>query len=199
MEPFESHSKNNSTIDQLLDSSLREFGAAEPRPGLEMRLLAALEAEQKRAAATAPWWRNWQLASGIVAVLMLAAWGVASWLHPSRQVAHTNGGARAPQGQSPVVPAKTSDLQLACACPLKLRPHKQVELRDAAASLRKASERHPRLEEFPSPQPLSEQEQLLVRFVTQHRSEAILLARAQAANDAEWQPYRQAFPPSTPQ
>ena len=57
----------------------------------------------------------------------------------------------------------------------------------------------PHLAEFPTPQPLSEQEQLLVRFVTQHRTEAILLAEAQAANAAEWQRYREALMSATPE
>ena len=37
----------------------------------------------------------------------------------------------------------------------------------------------PRLEQFPSPQPLSEQERILADYVTQFRREAVLGAEAQ--------------------
>ena len=37
----------------------------------------------------------------------------------------------------------------------------------------------PRLEQFPSPRPLSEQEQILANYVTQFHDKAILMARAQ--------------------
>jgi len=43
-----------------------------------------------------------------------------------------------------------------------------------------ATTREPRGGQFPSPRPLSEQEQLLVTCVRSHRDEAIFMARAQA-------------------
>ena len=37
----------------------------------------------------------------------------------------------------------------------------------------------PKADQFPSPLPLSEQEQMLARYVAKHRDRAVLMARAQ--------------------
>jgi len=47
--------------------------------------------------------------------------------------------------------------------------------------------RSPKLSQFPSPQPLSEQERLLVRYVTDFPQEAAMVAKAQARAEAERQ------------
>jgi len=51
----------------------------------------------------------------------------------------------------------------------------------------KKSQRHvaqvrtePHLEQFPSPTPLNEQEEMLVRYVRERRQEAVMVARARA-------------------
>jgi hypothetical protein len=45
--------------------------------------------------------------------------------------------------------------------------------------------KEPRLSQFPSPRPLSEQEQLLVRYVTESPDEAVLVAKEQAERQKE--------------
>ena len=49
-------------VDQWLDSALRQYGKADARPGLEIRVLANLKAERDRIAAPHRWW--WALGNG---------------------------------------------------------------------------------------------------------------------------------------
>ena len=44
---------------------------------------------------------------------------------------------------------------------------------------------NPKLDQFPSPRPLSEEEQLLVRYVHEFPEEAVLIAKAQAESEKE--------------
>ena len=44
---------------------------------------------------------------------------------------------------------------------------------------------NPRLDQFPSPRALSEQEKLLVRYVHEFPEEAVLIAQAQAESEKE--------------
>ena len=61
---------NEQRLDELLDKALKNYGAVEPRIGLEARVLARLEAEREKPAGGA--WR-WVLATtAVVAALGIA-------------------------------------------------------------------------------------------------------------------------------
>jgi len=153
-------------IDDWLDAALKPRGAAEPRSGLENRILARLRDESAQKPASAWTWRL--LWVGLAAMLVIGAWFVAQRPEPSRQVA--------------AVPAK-----------LNTAPTPQSEKRGAGTlpslqHTRSLNPRHklgeanpavPKLEEFPSPQPLSEQEEILALYVEQFPHDAVLLAQAQ--------------------
>ena len=149
-------------IDQLLDAALKEYGVTEPRPGLEGRILANLRAEGSHAAP-----RTWLRRPVLLAVATMLLTGITAFLKTrdtNRPLATGNHlavpavkeGTRAPQNQSRVLSAS--------------RAHYRGKSVVASA---------PRLEQFPSPQPLSKQEELLARYIEQFPREAVLMARAQ--------------------
>ena len=161
-------------VDQLLDDvrlddALKQYGAAEPWPGLEARILAGIRAERERASTQrSRWWAALALATAMLLV------STAAFLVSSRRAAipvsvadhsatplMSEGDARS--GSSDRRPRPSGAFQIV-----------------AHASLGRAAKAMPRLEQFPSPLPLSEQEQILASYVEQHPREALLIARAQA-------------------
>ncbi len=203
MEPFE----NNSAIDQLLDSSLREFGAAEPRPGLELRVLAALEAERPQMIQRPLWLRAaWSFAA--VAAIALVMWGLVSEktirepVVESRKMDECDVYKLIPgirEGNPDADRICPDQPSAAASTEVSRSPSRRRIVREQTTQAKTAAITAPRLDSFPSQQPLSEQELLLARLVTQHPSEAILLAQAQEENDAEWQRYREPFMSAAPE
>lgn len=86
--------KRDRELDALLDSALADYSAAEPRPGLEIRLRAGLRAHAARRR------RTWVLAFAAVgAVVLVIAMG---GLHSSRPAApHNDVASIAPRPHSP--------------------------------------------------------------------------------------------------
>lgn len=172
MDPIE----RDREVDQWLDAALSQYGKAEPRAGLEGRVLASLQAERSRIASGRRWW--W--AAGTVAAT--AAITLAVWLgHGYRArtpdgvgttARHDAGGGDRPTPYPEVHPAPRQPVaQLARRAlprPLAQRMTRTPEVADAA-----------RLERFPAPTPLSDQEKLLARYVQQFPHRAALIARAQ--------------------
>jgi hypothetical protein len=157
--------------DDGLDFALRQYGEAEPRPGLEERVLANLRADRGRTVAWA-WW-PWAALAGVAAIAMVVA--VPLLRKPGKTTATNtaqgpltaiNGTeARVTNGdkQHPV----TSPARVLSKRPSTLGSHSTLRV---AASLK--------LEQFPSPQPLSEQEEILASYVAQYQEQAVLVARA---------------------
>lgn len=185
---------NNDAFDQQLDAALSKFAAVEPRAGLEDRILANLRIEQERPTERS-WWR-WPvvgaLAAAVIVVVLSLAWSsgkpqnIAAHLSPSKQ---TNDHAATTQvanngGISRIRPHERTSAKRAS--PLAVRPH----VTEVIAA--------PRLARFPSPQPLSEQEKILVRYVTKDPEHAALIAQARTEelrrDNAE--EMRQLFPAS---
>jgi hypothetical protein len=167
-------------LDRALDAALAKY-AAEPRAGLEQRVLANLRAETARGAERA-WWR-WSVLAVVAAVLLIAV-GLAKRLgnrtHPTTHVAVT-----APTTEPAGTKVATSGEQHE----VRVRPGRAV--RRAAQNLRSdaivTAAAQPKLDQFPSPQPLSEQERALARYVSQFPREAEVIARAQAEYEKEIQ------------
>jgi hypothetical protein len=155
-------------LDHELDTALAKYAAIEPRQGLEERILANLKSEQERAAHS--WWR-WPAVAALAAVIVMAlslAWRsrhstentaaqhpMHSNEHAGTQVANNAGSGSIPPHDAPRKPT----------------PH--TVFRPAAVVARA-----PKLDQFPSPQPLSEQEKMLTEYVAQHHQQAVLVARA---------------------
>lgn len=181
----------NSGRDWELDAALAKYTAVEPRPGLEQRILANLRAERRPQAA--PGWRGWALAAltGVISIAIVStswrtrnkAFNTSTTLGSAsrKDVADHSGSAVAAQnnigrhasesGRSSESVQSTRRAKGALAN--RLAAH-VLPLREATA------EPAPRLGQFPAPQPLSEQEKLLVRFAEDHPWEAALVAEARA-------------------
>jgi hypothetical protein len=155
-------------LDRELDAALAKYAAVEPRAGLEARVLAHLQAERELSSAHAPW--EWPQVTALVAAGMILA-AVLVWIsgrrtqavhHESAATPHTqvalNGANRPGKPPTPAVTSTASS--------------------HSAHHAHRLARTVPKLEQFPSPQPLSEQEQLLASYVTEYPEHAVLVARA---------------------
>lgn len=174
----QNHKQTNDDLDRALDAALEKYAAVEPRAGLEERVLANLRAEQSHGA-THGWWR-WTLAALAVAVVVAIALGWRSGRPTQPEIANhpqtTNQAPREPErqavnhGENTVRAPRRGTIR-------RTATHRSNAL--AAAS--------PKLDQFPSPQPLSEQERVLAQYVRDYPQEAGLIARMQEESEKEIQ------------
>jgi len=163
----------NDDLDRALDGALARYSAAEPRPGLEDRVLASLRAEQLRPAER-PWWK-WGLAAAVAAIFIAVIALALRLGNTHRPTTAAHPGAAAPTSPIP-------GTQLAS------RPANPVHLANASAHKKPVRSsktqslvaKTPKLDSFPSPQPLSEQERFLENYVQQRPAEAVFVAEARA-------------------
>jgi hypothetical protein len=160
-------------FDRMLDAALAKYAAVEPRTGLEERVLANLRAEQARVPDHA-WWRRGAIAA-VAAVIVVA---VALSLRPDKP-------SRPFVGNHPPTPIQAPKERgteiIAIAHRSGTRPARPSTARKPAmhpSPPEVAIARAPKLEQFPSPHPLSEQEKLLQNYVAENPEQAVLLARA---------------------
>jgi hypothetical protein len=152
-------------LDRVLDAALAKYAVVAPRAGLEERLLSSLRAEQARVPDRA-WW-HWIVAGALAAVIvavMLVAW-------------------RSGRPQAPVIADHPST-------PAPSVPPSGAQIASNSGAIRKSPLRRsspkveiaavPKLDQFPSPQPLSQQERILVNYVEQYPERSVLLARARS-------------------
>jgi hypothetical protein len=149
-------------VDKWLDPTLKLYGSIEPNADLEDRLLRKLRAMPRQ---RAPWqfWSAW----ATVGALALAIAGVlVHYQHSdSPRLADDNASRRIAVSAQPIRPpiiasTNRSDTQIH-------GPSKKTARHDWPA-------------QFPTPQPLSEQEKLLVRYVRERPTEARQVAEARA-------------------
>ena len=162
-------SKGRTPLDDQLDDALAKYAAVEPRPGLEERILANLKSQQRSSASVA-WWR-W---SGALAAALLIAISVLWFAQHNRQK---------------VVRRPTTSPEEALPQPIAQSTPPHPTRRVNSVKVRQAGKRsftqptlataEPKLDRFPSPQPLSEEERALVRYVQSFPKEATLIAQAQ--------------------
>lgn len=170
MDPIE----KSRDVDQWLDQALREYGKAEPRAGLEGRVLANLSFERTRATAPSRWWWAAGMAAAFVAI-PAAVWiwqgdrevplrdTARIWTHREQ-----TGGSIEP-GADPRATHPPESHSAAAMKNSARRPIHNLTL-----------EAVPKLEQFPSPQPLSDQEKLLMSYVARDPENAVLVSRARA-------------------
>jgi hypothetical protein len=175
--------------DRMLDAALAKYTAVEPRAGLEDRVLTRVRAEQARSADRA-WWRgHWGWAGAtavvIVSVMLAVTWNgksgppsppIASHpatMMPSQQRAAT----KTPETTNSATQAASRDLNSV------LPRHNESEQRPIKHSSQPefVADTAPKLDKFPSPRPLSEQEKMLLEYVQQNPEEAAMIAQAQTA------------------
>jgi len=158
-------------VDQWLDDTLALYSKSEPRPGLEMRVLANLGAEKARLAVERRWWWAAGLVAAtsvcvVAAILWLGQTGRAARSSETLTAAHHESGGLALESLPPVTKHEVKKGQR--------RPiHRSTLFLPAQRAVA------PRLEQFPAPLPLTEQEQLLARYVQDFPRKASLVALAQ--------------------
>ena len=155
-----------SNLDLLIDSAISTY--AEPRAGLEARVLEHLNARPAR-----PRWLPFVIALPIAAcaILLLLLIPRHDRVEPAHQVLHSP----APTPHS----APESSIARASRTPLR-----QHQSRVIASSVPGAPTPLPKLGVFPTPYPLSPEEQTFVRFVAHApASEIKSLAEAQQKKD----------------
>jgi len=160
-------------LDREIDAALSRYAAVVPRTGLEERVLANLDAERGRVGFNS--WRWWPFVGvTVAAVVLVAVVSFSALPRKGKSVAHNpfNVTQDAHQSEIPVATNGGRAYQRSAHSVL-MKKHAE---RTRVARIAVLAE--PRLEQFPSPLPLSEQEQILTHYVSQFRNQAVLVARA---------------------
>ena len=164
-------------IDRWLDDALSQYSKVDPRDGLEGRVLARLAEARREPSRKLHWW-------GALAFTTAAILAIALLWH-----AHTESTQfRQTPAAKVIAPAKeghAADSEPA----LDEKPnHASRDLRPLSVAQSKSHRRAdvtqptalPKLEQFPSPQPLNQQEQILMSYVANYPRSAALVAEARA-------------------
>ena len=147
--------------DRLLDRALQQYSAVQPREGLENRILAHLRSHTSQRAVHS--WRGWLTAAAAVGALaVIITMALRPHAIPQPKIAQH------PSASLPVP-------KLTATSPRKpvQRPKRRVQL----AADTQVAKALPKLDQFPSPQPLSEQERLLASYIAIYPKEVALLAK----------------------
>jgi len=160
-------------MDEILDSLLANYSSAEPRPGLETRILANLILASPRDAegreASHGWWTlKWLWAGAVLAAMIVAGLLVRVKRHvapPSNTMVQT----RQPVPQQPAV--KSSLPSIVGAPPAIHHRHKTLTPGLQQNVTLAWSQRPP---VFPTPTPLSEQERLLLSYYSRTPREEVI-------------------------
>jgi hypothetical protein len=144
-------------MDEMLDSLLANYSSAEPRPGLETRILANLGDAEKRQPAGRSWNFGWLWAgAAVTAAIVIAALMIGGHRHVPASIQTIiqtpQPAPRQPEVQH-ILPATTANTVRHGRKPSVVEPTQNTAL---ALSQRPAI--------FPTPTPLSDQEQLLLRY-----------------------------------
>jgi hypothetical protein len=144
-------------IDDMLDSLLASYSSAEPRPGLETRILASLRETPEKETAQGWWNFKWLWAGMVTAAIIVAAvliGGRHRVAPPTHVIVKTSPAIPQPDIQ-PRAPAVRNET-------VRIRPRKSLApTRPQNAAL--ALNERPAV--FPTPTPLSEQEKLLLSYL----------------------------------
>ena len=171
--------KDQENLHRWLDRALVEYGNMEPRPGLEARVLANLSAERERITVRQRWFWALTLAA-TAAVIILAVWMESNTgLRTKPPTSLTTASEQQAQSQQrPVETAKPDVFQQSrkIASP-RVHRNQAVHSLEAAAA--------PKLDRFPSSQPLSEQERLLLAYLNQTPKEEVMLAIAKTKSNED--------------
>ena len=153
-------------LDRVLDVALAKYASVEPRAGLEKRIVANLRAADRRPGRRS-WW-IWGFAAVAAIVLVAATLTWRSWTaHPPIANHPPN-----PQ-QVPISPkfASREGSNVASRKPATRATVRRAYRHDVVAT-------NPKLDVFPSPLPLSEQEKILAAYIENFPEHAALVAEA---------------------
>jgi hypothetical protein len=153
--------------EQLLEAALKRYADAEPRPGLETRLLATIAAERPEREQNRGW-RAWWTWAAVAAVALIAIAITVAVTRESKQPLTRVIAQRAPVQQRPAPSVTPSDQQQVAAVkvPTKGTP-RAPRITTAPVLVAHSSGRSapaPKRPQFPTPEPLTEQERLLLAY-----------------------------------
>jgi hypothetical protein len=160
-------------IDDMLDSLLANYSSAEPRPGLETRILANLKFANPRDAegreAGRGWWGfKWLWAGAALAAVLIVGAVLISGRHHVVPPSNTMVQTRQPVPQ----PAVKSSLPSTGGAPRAIHHrHKTLAPQPQQNAGLAWSQRPP---VFPTPTPLSEQERLLLQYYSRTPREEVI-------------------------
>jgi hypothetical protein len=167
--------------DRKLDAALAKYTAVEPRAGLESRILANLRAKREEMPHHAWWQWSWAVAAAVFITGALFVWRSVGPSHP--QIAKQPAAAQ----QESVKPTR----QLASNQTADNRAGSKPGLAHKSGVISRrpsnpaVAEAYPKLDVFPSPQPLSDEELALAQYVRNFPSDAKSVAQAQEATEKE--------------
>ncbi len=176
-------------LDHELDAALAKYASIEPRPGLEERVLANLRAECRPVLAR--WFWGWTMASAAAVALIVV--GIVTWnvtWNPAWKSGRSGPQNTAQQSSQQLSQQPSTTAQDSRPSPQPLtaeesgvRPRPPIPVQRSAG--RHAPPRimvmdQPRRAQFPTPQPLSEQEQMLASYVAKYPENAAVVAQARA-------------------
>jgi len=164
-------------IDEMLDSLLANYSSAEPRPGLETRILANLilanprDAESRKA--SRGWWNfKWVWAGAALAAVIVGAVliGVKRHAAPPRTVVQTT----QPAVQQPVVNQQVVESSVPPAFGATPAAHHRHRTLAPVRRQNSTLALNQRPAVFPTPTPLSEQELLLLQYYSRTPREEVI-------------------------
>lgn len=159
-------------LDRALDAALAKYAAAEPRAGLEERVLANLRVARSRSPNRA-WWR-WGGLAAAAAIVIVAVTLVRRAERTSPPVVVIHQPSRSGARKQPATQVSKDEGR-------RVHPHTARTMPGTQPGRGRsgiAVAGNPKLEQFPAPLPLSEQEKLLRVYVATYPEEAVLVARA---------------------
>jgi len=159
-------------LDSMLNSALAKYAAVEPRMGLEERVLANLRAEH----VTDRVWRRWGLAVAATAVVIVVVAVALKSGKPSQPLVKNSPSVTTPGPQSPGT--KKPETQVANRNENTAPSRREPVRHDVTRQPEAVAVAYPKLDQFPSPQPPSEQEEFLARYIAQDPQRAALVAEA---------------------
>ena len=185
--------QNQDELDRILDAALAKYAAVEPRTGLEERALATLRAEQAHVSDRS--WRRWGVRAAVAAVIVVTV-GLASRSGKPSHPVVANRPVVTTQPQRERTMPTVSNTQSSGVRPIGPDAARKVPVPPSPPAL--AIARSPKLDQFPSPQPLSEQEKILQSYVAENPERAVLLARARTEALRQDQLEENSFPAGAP-
>jgi hypothetical protein len=171
-DPRNHFERKRTPLDDQLDDALAKYAAVEPRTGLEARILANLRTHENSSVGVNRWHWAVTLAAALLVVSFLI-WRVERY-RPEPLVHHRENSP--PQTQIRIATKDTERNTL----PKVVSKSPFRHARKGTSTAHVVVEKQPKLDQFPSPRPLTEQEKLLAEYVAQFQEEAVVVARARA-------------------
>ena len=158
--------RESDELDRTIDAALAKYASAEARDGLEERIMANLRTADAQSAQHT--WQHWGFTVALAALLIVAVAVVWRW----------NQATVPPVAIHPPLlknaPPDLANRDKNSAPPRRSMPHRRTRRSPERAIVVPG----PKLDVFPSPLPLSEQEKILASYIAQDPGHAAVVAEA---------------------